>query len=86
MFRGFKLVPAYNEAALQEALYLHGPVAISMNAALLPFKFYSEVGAGCSWLAWGWWGRYCHSSCIGRWGHVCAVLGRVCAMWVMRWT
>ncbi|GLI71137.1 hypothetical protein VaNZ11_016236 [Volvox africanus] len=41
-FSGYVNVPSRDEGALMEAVALHGPVAVLMNAALPPFKFYSE--------------------------------------------
>ncbi|PNW79515.1 hypothetical protein CHLRE_08g358522v5 [Chlamydomonas reinhardtii] len=41
-FSDFVNVPPRDESALMEAVYLHGPVAVLMNAARVPFKFYSE--------------------------------------------
>ncbi|GLC69955.1 hypothetical protein PLESTF_000903600 [Pleodorina starrii] len=41
-FSGYVNVPERDEAALMEAVALHGPVAVLMNAALPPFRFYSE--------------------------------------------
>ncbi|GIL54870.1 hypothetical protein Vafri_10565, partial [Volvox africanus] len=41
-FSGYLNVPSRDEGALMEAVALHGPVAVLMNAALPPFKFYSE--------------------------------------------
>ncbi|KAG2424481.1 hypothetical protein HXX76_014533 [Chlamydomonas incerta] len=41
-FTDFVNVPTRDEAALMEAVYLHGPLAVLMNAARTPFKFYSE--------------------------------------------
>lgn len=41
LMRGYMNVPAYDEAALMEALATHGPVGISFNAGLMPFKYYS---------------------------------------------
>jgi hypothetical protein len=41
-FKGFLNVPARDERALMEAVHRHGPIAISIDAALDTFKFYSE--------------------------------------------
>ncbi|EFJ39241.1 hypothetical protein VOLCADRAFT_71624, partial [Volvox carteri f. nagariensis] len=41
-FSGYLNIPSRDEAALMEAVALHGPVAVLMNAALAPFRFYSE--------------------------------------------
>lgn len=41
-FKGFKEVPPRDDKALMEALYQHGPLAISIDAEAETFKFYSE--------------------------------------------
>lgn len=41
-FKGYVNVPSNNESALMEAVALHGPVAVSIDAKHPEFKFYSE--------------------------------------------
>ncbi|KAG2488091.1 hypothetical protein HYH03_013394 [Edaphochlamys debaryana] len=41
-FSGYVNVPSRDEGAVMEALHLQGPLAVLINAALPPFKFYSE--------------------------------------------
>ncbi len=41
-FASFEQVPPHDEGALMEAVALKGPIAVLMNAARPPFKFYSS--------------------------------------------
>lgn len=41
-FKGYARVPRYDDAALQEAVYSRGPVAISFDASRESFTFYSS--------------------------------------------
>ena len=40
MIDGFVTIPSKNERALQEALALHGPVVVAIDASLESFRFY----------------------------------------------
>lgn len=45
-FKGYTNVPPNDESALMEAVALHGPVAVSIDAKHPEFKFYSEGVSG----------------------------------------
>ena len=42
--QGYAFVPEGDEAALREAVYSRGPVAVSIDAAHKSFRFYSHGG------------------------------------------
>ena len=42
--QGYVMVPKYDDAALMEALYSRGPIAISLDASQPSFRFYSHGG------------------------------------------
>eukprot|EP00890_Picochlorum_soloecismus_P001827 jgi/Picsp_1/2645/NSC_00875-R1_cathepsin l len=51
-FKGYSKVPRYNDQALMEAVYSHGPVAVSLDASQDSFTFYSSgvyLEAKCMW-------------------------------------
>lgn len=51
-FRGYAAVRAHDDLALMDAVSRHGPVAVSIDASPLSFKFYSEgvyYSDECGW-------------------------------------
>ena len=42
--QGFVYVPEYDDAALMEAIYSRGPVAVSLDASQPGFRFYADGG------------------------------------------
>ncbi len=41
-FTGVKVLPSNDTLAIMEALYLHGPLAVYMYAAMPDFMFYAD--------------------------------------------
>jgi hypothetical protein len=51
-FKGYMRLPRYNDAALMEAVYSRGPVAVSLDASQDSFTFYSAgiyFDTACMW-------------------------------------